>query len=97
MEIARAHPEYGYWRTKAELRARRIRVNRKVVARLHAAWDLAVIKRVRKPKTSSLARLLKEAGPRVNLVANLSSIDEFEVISTDFAEIVHRRGGPKPT
>ena len=51
LEIARTHPEYGYRRTNAELRARGIQVNRKVVARLHTAWDLAVIKRIRKPKT----------------------------------------------
>ena len=74
MEIARAHLEYGYRRTNAELRDREIQVNRKVVVRLHTSWDLAVIKRIRRPKTSSMAKLLKEAGPRVNLVANLSSI-----------------------
>lgn len=74
MEIARAHPEYGYRRTNAELRDRGIQVNKKVVARLHTAWDLAVIRRIRKPKASSLARLLKETGPRINLVAHLSSI-----------------------
>jgi len=92
LEIARAHPEYGYRRTNAELRDRGIKVNGKVVARLHTSWDLAVIKRVKKPKTSSLARLLKETGPRINLVANLSSIDDFEVLYTDFAEIIYRRG-----
>ena len=95
LEIARTHPEYGYRRTNAELRDRGIRVNRKVVARLHTAWDLAVIKRIRKPKTSSLARLLKETGPRINLVANLPSIDDFEVLYTDFTEILYRRGRAK--
>jgi transposase InsO family protein len=95
LEIARAHPEYGYRRTNAELRDRGIQVNKKVVARLHTAWDLAVIKRIRKPKASSLARLLKETGPRINLVANLSSIDDFEVLYTDFTEILYRRGRAK--
>jgi putative transposase len=95
LEIARSHPEYGYRRTNAELRDQGIEVNRKVVARLHTAWDLAVIKRIRKPKTSSLARLLKETGARVNLVANLSSIDDFEVLYTDFTGILYRRGRAK--
>ena len=95
LEIARAHPEYGYRRTNAELLDRGILVNRKVIARLHTSWDLAVIKRVRKPKTSSMAKLLKETGPRVNLVANLSSIDDFEVLYTDFTEILYRRGRAK--
>jgi putative transposase len=95
LEIAREHPEYGYRRTNAELRDRGIQVNRKVVARLHTSWDLAVIKRIRKPKISSLARLLKETGPRINLVAHLSSIDDFEVLYTDFTEILYRRGRVK--
>jgi putative transposase len=95
LEIARTHPEYGYRRTNAELREQGIQVNRKVVARLHTAWELAVIKRIRKPKTSSLARLLKETGPRINLVANLTSIDNFEVLYTDFTEILYRRGRAK--
>lgn len=95
LEIARMHPEYGYRRTNAELRDRGIQINRKVVARLHTTWDLAVLKRIRKPKGSSLARLLKETGPRINLVANLSSIDDFEVLYTDFTEILYRRGRAK--
>ncbi|MDH7514111.1 MAG: IS3 family transposase, partial [Clostridiales bacterium] len=95
LEIARRHPGYGYRRTNAELRDRGIHVNRKVVARLHTAWDLAVIKRVRKPKRSSMARLLKETGPRINLVAHLTDIDDFEVLYTDFTEILYRRGRAK--
>jgi hypothetical protein len=42
-----------------------------------------------------MAKLLKETGPRVNLVANLSSIDDFEVLYTDFTEILYRRGRAK--
>jgi putative transposase len=95
LEIARAHPEYGYRRTNAELRDRGIEVNRKVVARLHTSWDLAVIKRIRKPKMSSLTKLLKETGLKVNLVANLSAINDFEVLYTDFTEILYRRGRAK--
>lgn len=95
LEIASTHPEYGYRRTKAELRDRGIQVNRKVVARLHGTWDLAVIRRVRKPKTSSLAKLLKETGSKINLVAGLSEIDDFEVVYTDFTEILYQRGRAK--
>ena len=95
LEIARRHPEYGYRRTKAELLDRGILVNRKVVERLHLSWDLAVIRRVRKPKTSSMARLLKETGAKINLVAGLSEIDDFEVLYTDFTEILYRRGRAK--
>jgi putative transposase len=95
LEIARAHSEYGYRRTNAELRDRGIRVNRKVIARLHSFWDLAVIKRVKRPKVSSSVKLLKETGSRVNLVTNLSSIDDLEVLYTDLTEILYRRGQAK--
>ena len=95
LEIARRHPEYGYRRTKTELQDRGIQVNRKVVERLHLSWDLAVLRRVRKPKTSSMAKLLKETGAKISLVAGLSEIDDFEVLSTDFTEIVYRRGRAK--
>ncbi|MBE0711556.1 MAG: transposase [Candidatus Aminicenantes bacterium] len=94
-EIARHHPEYGYRRTKAELWDRGIPVNRKVVERLHLAWDLAVIRRIRKPKTSYVAKLLQETGAKVNLVAGLTEIDDFEVLYTDYTEIVYQRGRRK--
>ncbi len=71
MEIARAHQEYGHRRTDAELQARGIQVNKKVVARLHMSWNLAVIKRVRKTKTSSSGQTSQENGSRINLAANL--------------------------
>jgi putative transposase len=95
LEIARCHPEYGYRRTYSELHDRGIHVNHKVVERLHKTWDLAVIKRIRKPRPSSIARLLKETGSEINLVAGLSAIDDFEVLVTDFTEIVYRRGRAK--
>jgi transposase InsO family protein len=95
LEIARAHPEYGYRRTNAELRDRGILVNRKVVARLHSCWDLSVIKRVRHQRTSSLRRLLKETGSKINLVAALEEIDDFEVLYTDFTEIRYQKGSAK--
>jgi hypothetical protein len=75
-EIARHHPEYDYRRKKAELWDRGIPVNRKVVERLHLAWDLAVIRRIRKPKTNSVAKLLQETGAEVNLRAGLTEIDD---------------------
>lgn len=94
-DIARTHPEYGYRRTNAELRERGFYVNRKVVERLHSFWDLAVIKRVRRPKESSIRKLLKEAGPKVNLVETLKEIDIFEVFYTDFTEIRYQKGNGK--
>lgn len=94
-EIARRHPEYGVPRTVSELRAKGYGVNHKVLERLNGIWDLSVIRRVRRPKPSSIQSLLKAAGSRVNLVSSLSEISEFEVLYTDITEIVYQRGHSK--
>jgi putative transposase len=49
----------------------------------------------RKPRPSSIAKLLKETGSKINLVAGLSEIDDLEVLYTDFTEILYRRGRAK--
>ena len=95
MEIAEEHPEYGYRRTTAELRERGYRVNHKVVERLHRSFYLTVMRKARKPRANPIQRLLKQVGPRINLVSQLKEIKEFEVIYTDFTEIVFQRGAAK--
>ena len=62
---------------------------------MHSFWDLAVIKRVRRPKESSIRKLLKETGSKVNFVETLKEIDIFEVLYTDFTEIRYQRGCAK--
>lgn len=79
----------------SELRARGYGVNHKVLERLNGFWDLSVVRRLRRPKPSSIQRLLKAAGSRVNLVSSLSEISEFEVLYTDMTEIVYQRGQSK--
>jgi len=80
VEIARQHPEYGYRRTTSELVDRGFAVNHKVVQRLHRYWYLSVIKKVRAPKPNPIGQLLKEAGSKINLVAHLKEINDFEVL-----------------
>jgi transposase InsO family protein len=94
-EIARLHPEYGVPRTVTELKARGYQINHKVLERLNALWDLSLIRRVKRPRESSVQRLLKDAGPRINLVASLKEIKEFEVLYTDITEIVYQKGHSK--
>ncbi|NIO48437.1 MAG: IS3 family transposase [Candidatus Aminicenantes bacterium] len=94
-EIARVHPEYGYRRTTAELRARGIHVNHKVIERLHSYWDLSVFKSIKHPKENPVRILLREAGPKINLVRSLERIDDFEVLYTDFTEIRYQKGKTK--
>jgi len=95
MEIAEEHPEYGYRRTTGELWERGYRVNHKVVERLHQSFYLTVMRKARKPRVNPIQKLLKQVGARINLVSQLKEIKEFEVIYTDFTEIVFQRGAAK--
>ena len=94
-EIAWIHPEYGYRRTTAELRARGIHVNHKVIERLHSYWDLSVLKNIKRPKKNPLRVLLQDAGSKINLVQSLERIDDFDVLYTDFTEIRYQQGRTK--
>jgi len=95
-EIARSHPEYGYRRTTRELRAGYGRVvNHKVVQRLLKAWDLPLIRRLRRPKPSGIRQVLRAAGERANLIAGLTGIEVGQVAYTDFTELVYADGRHK--
>jgi putative transposase len=94
--IARRCPEYGYRRTTRALREEMGQgVNEKVVRRLHQSWDLALLRRTRRPKPSRLRRILRQAGERANLIADLESIDLFQVFYTDFTELPYAEGKAK--
>jgi transposase InsO family protein len=95
-EIARAHPEYGYRRTTAELRATYgYEINHKVVQRLHQLWDLPVLRSTRRPRPSNLRQVITAVDGRMNLVANLEEIRIFQVAYTDFTELVYADGRRK--
>jgi len=92
LAIATAHPHYGYRRVRAELRARGIRANHKVLRKLHKTWDLAVLRAVRRPRPSAIRRAIREMKGRVNLVRNITHTEPFDVLYTDFTEIVYANG-----
>ena len=92
-EIAREHPEYGYRRTTTELREGYDRVvNQKVVRRLHQLWGLPLLRATRPPRPSGVRKIILEVGNRANLVAGLKEIGPFEVVYTDFTELVYANG-----
>jgi putative transposase len=94
--IARAHPSYGYRRTVTELGERLERVvNHKVVRRLHQCWDLPLQRGTRRPKPSGVRQAIEAAGDRVNLVASLERISPFDVLYTDFTELIYADGRAK--
>jgi putative transposase len=94
--IAQNHHEYGYRRTTPELReVYGYKVNHKVVQRLHQEWDLPLIRGTRMPKPSGIRKAITAAGDRINLVAGRETIQTFEVVYTDFTELVYANGRRK--
>ena len=93
MTIARMHPEYGYRRATTELQETyRRSVNGKVVQRLQRLWELSLVRSTQVPRPSGVRRVIEEAGGRANLAASLESITPFEVVYTDFTELIYARG-----
>jgi len=96
--IAQDHSVYGYRRTKTELDERVGRpVNHKVIQKLHGLWDLALLRSVRTPKPGGVREAIEAAGNRVNLLLAFGEeeIRPFEVLYTDFTEVVYRNGEAK--
>jgi transposase InsO family protein len=95
-EIARVHPEYGYRRTTSELfDTYGVRINHKVVQRLHQLWGLSILRSTRSPKPSGIRQAIVAAGDRVNLVAQLDTIEPLMVLYTDFTELPYAAGTQK--
>lgn len=95
-EIAIQHPAYGIPRITRELRDEYDQVvNHKVVQRMLQQWDLSLRRNVRSPKPSGIRKVIKAAGKRANLVALRDQIGLFEVVYTDFTELVYADGTRK--
>jgi len=95
-EIARAHPEYGVPRIMPELRQEHhIDVNQKVVERLLSIWDLSILRSTHRPRPSIIQKAIAEAGKLANLVAQMEEIELFQVLYTDFTEILFANGRRK--
>jgi putative transposase len=95
-EIARDHPEYGVPRIMPELREEyHIDVNHKVVERLLGIWDLSILRSTHRPRPSCVRKVILEAGERANLVAQMAEIGLFQVVYTDFTEILYAGGHRK--
>ena len=50
---------------------------------------------MKRPRESAVRALLREAGCRIDLVAQLNEISDFDVLYTDFTEIRYQRGMAK--
>jgi len=95
-EIAQLHPEYGYRRATVELQETyHRRINHKVVQRLLQMWGLRLTRSVRQPKPGGIRQAIIASGRRANLVAQLGQIEPFQVIYTDFTEVIYANGRRK--
>jgi putative transposase len=93
LKVAEKSPEYGYRRMTTELGETLERpVNTKVVRRLAKSLGLTQLRKPSAPKKSAIRRTIDELGDRVNLVADLDEIGLYEVLYTDFTEIVYGGG-----
>jgi len=95
MKIARKHSEYGYRKVVSALEEMGIALNHKVVQKLQKHWELPLIRRIRKPSVSAIRKVIDQLGDKVNLVARLKKIEAFDVLYTDFTEILYDKGKKK--
>jgi len=94
--IARKYPEYGLPRIMVELReVHRCHINHKVVERLLGLWDFCILRGARRRKPSGIQRAILEVGEHANLVAQMAEIDLFQVLYTDFTELLYANGHRK--
>jgi putative transposase len=90
--IARRHPHYGYRKVTEELRAQGWLVNKKVVQKLQKAWELPLLRKIRRPRPSGIRRVLRQMGDRINLLPQLRKIRPLHLLYTDFTELLFDRG-----
>lgn len=96
LEVAEKHPEYGYRRTTAELKAEYgYQVNHKLVAKLNRCWDLPIIRKMKRPKPNIVTKTIKQAKGKANLVARIENPELYQVCYTDFSEILYAGGTKK--
>ena len=95
LAIARKHPHYGYRKVTKELRAKGWRVNKKVVQKLQKAWELPLLRKIRRPRPSAIRRVLTQMGGRVNLLPQLRTIRPLHLLYTDFTELPFDRNRQK--
>ena len=90
------NPGYGYRRLLIALKRKRYIINHKTLRKLLKERKLGFLQRKNRIKRKSgIERILEELGARVNLVRGMNQIKLFEVIYTDFTEIVYGYGSRK--
>lgn len=88
----RRHPEYGYRRLHAEVVAKGLVVNHKVVQTAARRWHFAFPRRVKRPLPGKVRELLRKQAGKLNLIARIVDPRPFQVAYTDFTQLVYAKG-----
>ena len=95
LQVVEEHPAYGYRRIKVELAERYgTVVNHKRLRRCLREWDLALRRRVARPRPSEVRRILGRAKGKLNLLAGWEP-EPLQVLCTDFTEVKYAGGARK--
>ena len=73
----------------------KIVVNHKVVERLLSTWNLSILRSTHRPRPSGIQRAITAAEGMANLVAQMEEFGLFQVVYTDFTELVYANGQRK--
>lgn len=94
LAVVKEHPGYGYRRIGVELRARGVRVNHNRLRRVLHLWDLALPRKVARPRPSGVRRILRAGRGKLDLVSG-REMGPLAALSTDFTEIRYAGGTRK--
>ncbi len=94
LAVVADHPGYGYRRIGEELRARGVQVNHKRLRRMLRAWDLALQRKVARPRPSGVRKILRTGRGKLDLVSG-REMEPLQALSTDFTEIRYAGGARK--
>ena len=90
------NPAYGYRKLKVELEDSFGHViNHKVLKKLLRVWELALPRAIKRPRLGGVLKLIQSLGARANLLVAILDPEPFEVVVTDFTEIVYNQGKDK--
>lgn len=95
LQVVKEHPAYGYRRMLPELlETFGERVNHKRLRRVLNRWDLALPRRVSRPRPSGIHQILRQGKGQLNLLQGWDP-GPLEALSTDFTEVRYAGGRKK--
>lgn len=93
MKAIRGNPIYGYRKLKVELDdVYEHCINHKTLKKLLNIWEIALPRRIIRPRKNRILTLIQSIGARANLLKAIENPSPFEVIVTDFTWLYYNEG-----